>query len=890
MEENKRTHKDYDDLTGLYTQKAFYRRLAERFASDIQATYYLIYMDIERFKLLNDLYGMEEGDKLLCWFGSQLDREAELRGGLACRFRADNFALCAPYEEEELRYVLWMLHNEARNYPLDFEVVLNMGIYPVYDPSVSLSLMCDRAAMAAHSIKGNALAYFAYYDENMRDDLIKEQEMVRDMRIALEQHQFEVYAQPKFNHANGKLIGLEALVRWEHPDKGIISPGYFIPVFEHNNFIQEVDRYVWESVCRRIHDWTAMGNRPVPISVNVSRINLYNPYLCELLDGLCDTYQVDKSLLQLEITESAFIEDTELIVDAVKRLRGAGFEVHLDDFGSGFSSFHILKELDVDLIKVDMKFLMGNYREGKGKVILESIVKMAGGLEIPVLAEGVENREQADFLLRIGCPYVQGFYYSPPVPRAEIEKQLDRYLREGRVQFALDGRGKEEESDLAFHSVIYQELLKKIPGAAGLYEIEEDRIITLLNNSQAVSMTGYTKKEYDEKWKPDLYRLILSDDYAKTRKAVTESVRENRLLNTSLRILKKDGKIAWINVWANPVGRREGYPVYLAMFSDCTEEKRIAAQLEKARKYQKRMKSDSIASMEIDLTGNRVISSDDPGFCSTASCENGGHEELTYSGYIRSMAKWIYGEEREEFTGALNRETLLKAYFKGERMVKQEYRMMNSLAGRYSYVQLSVYFISNTVNGHVYADIFIHDITAQKQKEIELLKKAETDPLTGLYNRGAMEQKIRTYLYKNRKNRQICGAFFMIDVDNFKNINDSMGHRCGDRALIQVGERLKGLFRKSDFCGRMGGDEFVVFMTGVDSKDAVARKAQQICQSLRFSSDNDRGEGTFVSCSIGAAVFPENGTTYEELFEKADRAVYRAKEQGKRQFVIYEEP
>ena len=889
MEQEKRLYEEmpadfqeFDELTGLYSQEAFYLYLPRLFQQEKQGNYYVLYIDIERFKLLNDLYGLEEGNKLLCWIGRYLKEGSGLRGGIGCRFRADNFAACASFEEEELRRVLWMIRDATRKYPLDFEIVLNIGIYRVDDITVPPRLMCDRARIALNTIKGNALDYYALYNNTMREDLIREQEMVRDMRIALEQKQFEIYAQPKFNHANGHLIGMEALIRWHHPEKGIISPAYFIPVFEHNNFIQEVDRYVWEAVCKRLYEWKNLGRRVIPISVNVSRINLYNPYLCEILEMLCERYQVDKKLLQLEITESAFIEDTQMIVDAVKRLQRAGFEILLDDFGSGFSSFHILKELDFDQIKVDMKFLMGNYSHGKGKVILESIVRMANTLEIPVIAEGVETKEQADFLFRIGCPYIQGYYYSKPIPRPELESLLLRYLDENKVQFSLKAFEREEDFKITFNPVIYEEIMYHLPGAAALYEIS-DKINTLIINDKALQKTGYKKEEYNERIRENSASIVVLEDLGKLWKEINSSIEEQKLLNTSFRIRRKDGSLLWVAVWANPVGKRGGNPVYLAMFNDATQQKKAAALLEQAQNLRRNLKEDSVLSLEIDLTGNMVI-------CCDCAKIHGFYynEQENYGNFIRGAAGRIHWEEREEFLASLNREALLKAYYEGERLIKMDYRYLPDHSNQFMYLQLTIYFLPNAVNGHVTMDIVAHDITCQKDKEMELRSKAERDPLTQIFNREAMEQRIKLFLHENRKEPDKKHALFMIDVDNFKAVNDTLGHRTGDRALMEIGRRLKQLFRKSDICGRMGGDEFVVFMTNVEETENVVKKASQICGALQFLTFNDAGEETDVSCSVGVAVSPDSGTTYEVLFEKADCAVYQAKKQGKSQYVLYQ--
>lgn len=278
--------------------------------------------------------------------------------------------------------------------------------------------------------KNKFASYLGFYDmdEGIRE--VEEAAIASSMQAAMDEEQFVVYFQPKFDIANDRDIGAEALVRWKHPDTGLMPPKHFIPIFEKNGFISRLDYYVWEHVCRLIHKWLGDGICLDPITVNISRISLYNPRLADILSGLIEQYDVPIGLLNLEITESAYVSDPELIQEAIRKLHQAGFILLMDDFGSGYSSLNMLKDIDVDVLKIDMQFLSGGESPGKGKIILESVIQMANNLGMPVIMEGVETQEQTRFLYKIGCNYVQGYYYARPMPQEEYEKKYI-YRRKG---------------------------------------------------------------------------------------------------------------------------------------------------------------------------------------------------------------------------------------------------------------------------------------------------------------------------------------------------------------------------------------------------------------------------------------------------------------------------
>ena len=411
-----------DPLTGLYTREVFFQKASEMIAAHDIGYYTLTAFDIEGFKVINDRYGTEAGDRLLRSVGAISKEYFGSLGGISCRLSADNFA--ALYPDNQLGLDLpTILHGGKK--PLDSivsPITFSVGRYTVIDPSLPVSSMYDRAYIAKQSIKGRYDVHTADFDESMRDALLQGQEIVGEMHQALQNHQFEVWFQPQYNHSTGALIGAEALVRWRHPVKGLIPPNVFIPVFEQNGFIYEMDKYVWERVCVLLRKWINEKRSRLPVSVNISRYDILRSDLFDVITGLVRKYDLPIDLLRLEITESAFAKSSQLIIDVVKRLIDYGFTVEIDDFGSGYSSLNTLKDVPASILKLDMRFLEGTDNTQRGGNILESIVRMAKWLGMPVIAEGVETIQHADYLRSIGCVYLQGYLYAKPMPVGEYEE------------------------------------------------------------------------------------------------------------------------------------------------------------------------------------------------------------------------------------------------------------------------------------------------------------------------------------------------------------------------------------------------------------------------------------------------------------------------------------
>lgn len=406
-----------DEVTGLYNRAYFYKIMQERIQESNEEMC-IVSMDISNFKVINELHGMNVGDRLLKEVGSQIKKLGENHDMISARFMSDHFYMGiskSEFDKIDFPKIFKTFLEE-----IDIRVVY--GVYQVVDENISVNIMCDRAREAVRDKNYRYIEYIHFYNESERQQALMEKEIEDEMEQALEKRQFYVVVQPKYDAKKNQIVGGEALVRWQHPKKGGISPGAFIPVFEKNGFIIQLDYFIWAETCRLQAQMKQKGITTVPISINVSRIHFYSSELRNKLRELIQEYGLEPSDIELEITESVCGEKSGNIIDIIKELQADGFQIAMDDFGSGYSSLNMLKEMPVDIIKMDMAFLGGE--EKKSRVILKALIEMAQIMELKVVVEGVELLSQVEFLSQFENCYMQGYYYSRPVTSDVFETML----------------------------------------------------------------------------------------------------------------------------------------------------------------------------------------------------------------------------------------------------------------------------------------------------------------------------------------------------------------------------------------------------------------------------------------------------------------------------------
>ena len=432
-----------DHLTGLYNKEFFYRYAAQLDAYHKDAPADAILLNINHFRTLNDRYGKSYGDEVLKRVAESMLEIVKDTGGIVCRSEADTFLIycphCGDYDA--------MLAKAGVSMPggggSGGRVRMRMGVYANVDKTLDVERRFDRAKMAADTVRGNYAKSIGLFDNTLRETELRSEQLIEDFPAALWERQFLVFFQPKFDvHRDEPMLSsAEALVRWRHPKLGMISPGVFIPLFENNGLIQALDQYVWADAAAHIRAWKERLGVALPVSVNVSRVDLLDPSLVDKLQRIVSDNGLSYGELLLEITESAYTADAEQIIQKVHQLRRLGFRIEMDDFGSGYSSLSMLSSLPIDALKLDMQFIRNAFRQHKDTRLLEAMIRLAESFEVPTIAEGVETEEQLLALKAMGCGIVQGYYFSRPLPAGEFEA----FLIENRERLHPAALGKPRE-------------------------------------------------------------------------------------------------------------------------------------------------------------------------------------------------------------------------------------------------------------------------------------------------------------------------------------------------------------------------------------------------------------------------------------------------------------
>ena len=538
-----------DSLTGLYNKKAFCRKVQERLEYVKPGEYMIAVIDVEKFKLLNDSFGWEEGDHLLmvtaqCLKEKYEDCDVILGYGdrdVFCVFiRKDELT-----EDEFLRF-----EDEVGKRFSIAKVNFKAGIYIIDELDRKVRSMCDYAILAVNNIKGRFDKKYCIFETSLLERILLEKKITDGMQDSLDSQHFQVYIQPKYDIESKLMIGAEALVRWTHPQLGPMSPADFIPIFEKNGFISRLDWYVWEKVCESLCEWQKKHGKIVPVSVNVSRKDIYMDNFPEKIYSLVKQYDLEPASLHLEMTETAYTENTTQLVNVLKKLKEYGFIIEMDDFGSGYSSLNILAELSVDIIKLDIKFIQSELQERNNNNIMKFIINLAKWMNLLVIAEGVETKKQLDYLKQLNCNFVQGYFYAKPMPLEEFENRLieeellpifdiKSYLNHLVSQKKVDDSDKEEiliVDDLAMNRAIMVDYLKDNykmvqaeNGQIALEYVKEnyENIIAVISDIYMPVMDGFEllkiMKETDE-YKHICFIVTSSDE---------ELMRENKKLEAA---------------------------------------------------------------------------------------------------------------------------------------------------------------------------------------------------------------------------------------------------------------------------------------------------------------------------------------------------------------------
>lgn len=486
MEENSRK---VDEKTGLLSYASFFFACDTLIESGkIDEDYFMVAIDIEHFRLFNDWFGREEGDIYLQELADCLKEYTAGTRSICGYLGGDNFALFAPYDLGLIEKIQDRIIDMLENYGQSIGFGPMYGIFEARDSLYDAQLMYDNAVTAMSDIPGNYHNRVAIYDPGLLKKTGDELIMLSDVQRGMDAKEFRFFLQPKVNMLNGKIVGAEALVRWAHRTKGLVSPGKFVPVLEDNGFITNLDRYIWEEVCKWLRSWIDRGGEPLPISVNVSQIDVFAGDVAEYFEHLIKKYDLSPNLIDIEITESAYAKEYSLINKTVDKLKKAGFKVLLDDFGSAYSSLNMLRNLKVDVLKLDMKFLdttEDREHNEKGISIIDSIVGMSNQLGLPIIVEGVERLDQVEVLTKLGCVYAQGYYYYKPMP---LKKYEDLIRDNSKVEHENDGKVSNYKPlhvlEFLRTNLFTDSMINEVLGPFAFFEIVRDKLSVVRVNEQ----------------------------------------------------------------------------------------------------------------------------------------------------------------------------------------------------------------------------------------------------------------------------------------------------------------------------------------------------------------------------------------------------------------------
>jgi len=473
---------EQDGLTGIFNRSAFIQKTKELLSENSEKSYCLIRWNFVNFKLFNSLFGEESGNDVLKNFAKSLSDKYSNKGVVG-RFYGDNFVLCTERVLYDVDFCENVIDCGLLRKKYNYDFIINYAVFEIEDNTLTVSDICDRAKMALESIKGSYSKRNIIYNDNLRKQMMAEQYILNTMEEALKNREFFICFQPIFGLSANRTVCAEALIRWANPSRGFISPSEFLPIFEKNGFIIKLDNFVWEEVCLFLRKSIDNNENVLPISANISVINLYNRELCNNIINLLKKYNIPPKFFRLEITEDIYCKDGTRLLETMKILKDYGIKFILDDFGKWYSSLNILKNVPVDFIKLDINLIKDMENSDKAGTILVNIVRLAKWLNIGVVAEGVENKTQFNFLRSIGCDGIQGLFFSKPLDCVNYKTFITKEERS-------DKAGEEDinidyiDFDDVFRTDNFTgNILSDMIGAMGIYELTGERLTVLRVNN-----------------------------------------------------------------------------------------------------------------------------------------------------------------------------------------------------------------------------------------------------------------------------------------------------------------------------------------------------------------------------------------------------------------------
>lgn len=573
-----------DELTGLFTRQAFLHRTEQCRIQNPQKNYCIIGFDFDNFKSSNTLYGEEKCNEFIAYTAKRL--VAMIPQGIVGRFGGDQFIAFFEYKDQvDIAVITKIRDFFLEHAPIPHQKV-KMGIYAPVDRELEMVLCCDRAFLAIREIKGIYGKDIAFYESSLQQQLLNEQRILETMERALEEDQFKIFYQPKHETITGNIAGAEALVRWIHPEYGFMQPSQFIPLFERNGFITKLDMYILTQVCTDIKRWKQNGFPMVPVSVNISRRDFLEHDCFERMIKKIDEMEIDHSLLHLEVTESLYSENTELIVSKVKKAQELGFLIEMDDFGAGYSSLGLLSSFPLDVLKLDISFVKNIENN---KIVIENVIKMAHRMGFLTVAEGAESNEQFKTLKSLGCDFIQGFYFSKPLSTNDFENYIKKSsVISGRQTITSKANSSEPSPMSEALLMAANEVAEGLPGGFLSYHTDENLEIISFN-SDLMKIYGCESAEEFRNFTGNSFKgLVHEEEFSTVQAEIDNQIsKDNEIFYVEYRIRNKHGEIRFVRNYGRFIKTEKFGDIFYVFVNDITEEKqrKILEEEEERKKF-----------------------------------------------------------------------------------------------------------------------------------------------------------------------------------------------------------------------------------------------------------------------------------------------------------------
>ena len=889
-----------DPLTGLYNREYFYRYAEQYDQHHKDADMDALVVDVNHFHMLNERYGKAYADEVLRRSGERMREMVRDSGGIVCRREADTFMIYCPHRQDHQA----ILDSASADLMADSSVAgrvrLRMGIYANADKSIDIERRFDRAQIAADTVRNNYTQNLALYDAKLHERELYAEQLIDDFHAAIQQGQFQVYYQPKFDIRREAplLTSAEALVRWRHPTLGMISPGAFIPLFEGNGMICRLDHYVWRETAAQIRDWKERFGFAVPVSVNVSRVDMFDADLAGVFTGLLAEFDLEPEELLLEITESAYTNDAELIIDTVRQLRELGFQVEMDDFGTGYSSLGMISHLPIDALKLDMAFVRNAFNEKKDIRMLELIIDIADYLQVPVVAEGVETPEQLQTLKNMGCDIVQGYYFSRPVPALEFE----RFLEEARQQYRqadadgldklhptgpLDSRNefvrrrdqREREYVAAMErSVTYSRIAQAL--AADYFsiyyvDVETDRFIEFSAHEEYDEL-GIEKggEDFFDLSRKNILRVMYPEDQNRflsvfTKENLLRELDENGTFTLTYRLMF-GGVPTYVGMKAMRMEGGDRTHIVIGVNNIHNEMQRRLETVTYAS-IAEALAADYFSIYYVDTETDSFIEYSSHASYEDLNIEKGGDDFFNLS--RKNILRVMHPEDQARFLQVFTKENLLRELEENGSFTLG-YRLM--FGEQPTFVSMKATRMTDRSDKHIV--IGVNNVDAQMKRELAFTQElnsmrqaAERDPLTGVKSKHAFNKTEDEFNAHIAAGDQDAFAVAVCDVNGLKEVNDNQGHKAGDQYIRSASALICEVFKHSPVF-RIGGDEFTAILRGQDYEHREA-----LLESLTAASRVNQHTGGVVIASGLAVYRPGTDQNIGAVFERADAAMYENK-------------